>query len=219
MKHVITAALLAGFLSVSGGASDFDIAISGSERGIEGLSLSLGNYYRVPQSEVVIVERSFPKEELSVVYMLSNRSRRDVRYISDLRQRGLSWWDVSLRLGLDPRTLYVVDSRRHPSFHQVPKHRLKDAEIIERCNVRFLSRYHGISPDDVIDRRHRGEHYHRIHDHYRGRKMASNDRYERHERFEQRDERKEYRKERREEWHDKRGPGERDHGHGRGNDR
>jgi hypothetical protein len=36
---------------------------------------------------------------------------------------------------------------------------LSDREILELVNVRFLSEYHRISPDEVIERRQRGTHY------------------------------------------------------------
>lgn len=175
MKKTIRLACILGIMGTTLGASNFDLGVSGSGSGIDGFTLSIGDYYRVPQQEVIVIERSVPRDEMSVVYFLAQKSHRDARYISDLRMRGISWWNISVRLGLDPRTLYVVDSRRH---HQPPygkaygyknkKHKLRDAEIVELVNVRFLSDYHGIAPDEVIDRRRGGERYNRINEHYRG---------------------------------------------------
>lgn len=176
MKRALQLALVSGLICTSLSASNFDIGISGSDEGINGFSFSIGDYYRVPHQEVVIIERSIPREEMSVVYFLARESHRDAGYITDLRLRGGSWWDISLRLGLDPRTLYVVDSHRHHNppygeaygYHKDKKHRLRDAEIVELVNVRFLSDYHHISPDEVIDRRRSGERYNRIDEYYRG---------------------------------------------------
>lgn len=181
MKATIRLALIAGIMGTSLSASNFDIGVSGSDRGIDGFTLSIGDYYRVPYQEVVVVERSIPRDEMSVVYFLARESHRDARYISDLRLRGNSWWDISLRLGLNPRTLYVVDTDRYHNppygkaygYHKDKKHRLRDADIVELVNVRFLSDYHRISADEVIDRRRSGERYNRIDEHYRGKKDHS----------------------------------------------
>jgi hypothetical protein len=186
MKVTIRLALIAGIIGTSLGASNFDIGVSGSDQGINGFTFSIGDYYRVPYQEVVVIERSIPRDEMSVVYFLARESHRDARYISNLRLRGISWWDISLRLGLNPRTLYVVDTHRYHKppygkaygYNKNKKHRLRDAEIVELVNVLFLSDYHRISADEVIDRRRSGERYNRIDEHYRGKKH-SNDRGER----------------------------------------
>ncbi|MDP3266058.1 MAG: hypothetical protein Q8M39_04450 [Sulfuricurvum sp.] len=187
MKQLLCIAVIAGCLSVELSAANYDIGISGSDRGIDGFSLSIGNYYNVPRQEIMVIERSIPREEMSVVYYLANRSHRDARFITDLRLRGISWWDISIRLGLDPRTLYVVESRRYSGppygnaygYDKHNKYRLRDAEIVDLVNVRFLSDYHHISPDDVIDRRRRGENYNNINEHYRGNKDRAGNRKDR----------------------------------------
>lgn len=186
MKKIIPIALLTAFMSGSLCASNFDIGISGSDRGIDGFSLSIGDYYRVPSQEILMIQRSVPQDEMSVVYFLAQQSHRHPQYITDLRLRGISWWDISLRLGLDPRTLYVVDSRRYSQppygnaygYHKNKRYKLRDSDIVELVNVRFLSKYHGISPDEVIDRRRRGEHYRNIDNDYRGRKSQQVNRNE-----------------------------------------
>jgi len=204
MKKRLSIALLVGCLAASAPAADFDIGISGSERGIDGFTLSIGDYYHVPTRDIVVVERSIPRDELSVVYFLAGHAHRDVAFITDLRLRGLSWWDISIRLGLDPRTLYVIDSRRPwgPPYGKAygyrsnGYHQLRDHEIVELVNVRFLSDYHRVSVDDIIDRRRKGERYYYIDDHYRGKKVYPQERREYRE--ERREDRREYRDERRE---------------------
>lgn len=176
MKKMICAALIAGYISAALSAANFDIGISGSDRGISGFSLSIGDYYRVPAREIIMIERSVPSYETSVVYYLARHSHRTPQFITNLRLGGMSWWDISIRLGLDPHTLYVVDSRRYsaPPYGKAygydRSHRLNDSEIVELVNVRFLSSYHGISVDEVIDRRSRGQQYMHIDDDYRMKK-------------------------------------------------
>lgn len=170
MKRIIGIVLIAGCMYGPLNASNFDIGISGSERGINGFSLSIGNYYHVPAQEIIMIERSIPYEETSVVYFLAQHSHRTPHYITSLRLRGMSWWDISLHLGLNPHTLYVIDSHRHvgpPYGKAYGYQRLNDSDIVELVNVRFLSSYHGISVDDVIDRRSRGQQYMHIDDEYR----------------------------------------------------
>jgi len=210
MKKTLYLAFITGILGASLPASSFDIGVSGSDRGINSFSLSIGDYYRVPRQEVMIIERSIPRDEMSVVYFLARESRRDARYITDLRLRGSSWWDISLRLGLDPRTLYVIDTNRHAGppygksygYSKNKKHHLRDSEIVELVNVRFLSDYHHISPDEVIKRRRTGERYNHIDEHYRGADRTQKS--------------SQYREERREDRGSKGGKEDRGHGNNEG---
>jgi hypothetical protein len=193
MKKALYLAFITGILGSSLSASSFDIGVSASDQGINGFSFSIGDYYRVPQREVMVIEQSIPRDEMSVVYFLARESNTDARYISDMRLRGGSWWDISLRLGLDPRTLYVMDgNRRDDRSHGYGRnHRLRDSEIIDIVNVRFLSDYHHISPDEVIKRRRGGEHYNNIDEHYRGenRQQYRDEQYHDENRQQYRDER------------------------------
>jgi hypothetical protein len=181
MKSILSIALIVGCMQGSLYASNFDIGISGSDRGISGFSLSIGDYYRVPAQEIIVIERSIPENETSVVYFLARHSHKTPHYITNLRLRGMSWWDISLHLGLNPSTLYVVDTHRHsgPPYGKAygyqkegKHHRLSDLDIVELVNVRFLSSYHGISVDDVIDRRREGQQYMHIDDEFRMKKSA-----------------------------------------------
>lgn len=170
MKTTAYTFILAGTLLFG---SNFDIGVSGSNGKIDGFSLSIGEYYHVPQREVVVVERRIPREEVGVAYYLARHAHRDVGFITDLRLRGQSWWDITLRLGLDPRHIYVVDTARSygPPYGRAygyqQNHRLRDREIVDLVNVRFLSDYHRITPEQVIERRRGGDHYDRIDRHFR----------------------------------------------------
>lgn len=176
----IAGALLLGFFT-SFGAFEFDIGVSGGERGVDGFYFSIGEYYRVPQTEVVVVERSISRDDVNVAYFLARQARRDVKFITDLRIRGESWWDISLRLGLNPRTIYVVETyndygppygKAYGYSKKERNNRLADSQIVELVNVRFLSEYHGISPDEVIERRQKGSHYYYDRDERRERRHS-----------------------------------------------
>ena len=170
MKQILSITAIVACLGGVLGAANFNVGVSGSDQGINGFSLSIGNYYGVPQQEVMVVERSVPRDEMSVVYYLARQSHRDTSFIINMRSQGMGWWDITRRLGLDPRSAYVVEGRNH---------RLRDAEIVDLVNVRFLSDYHHISPNEVRDRRRGGEDYNRINEDYQGKKERPEHREER----------------------------------------
>lgn len=85
-----------------------DIGVSIGDEGLRGFSLSVGDYYRVPQREVAIIrERGIPYEELPVVYSIAGRARVAPEIIVALRLGGMSWMDITLRHGLSPEIFYV----------------------------------------------------------------------------------------------------------------
>lgn len=184
MKRVIGAMLLCFVTSMY--ALDFDIGVSGRDDDVDGFYFSIGNHYNAPREEIYVVERRIPRDEVNIAYFLARESRRDINFITNMRLRGKSWWDISLGLGLNPRNLYVVETNNHygPPYgraygHTSNKHRLSDREIMELVNVRFLSRYHGISPDEVIERRQRGSSYYRDRNEYREKRHKVEERQER----------------------------------------
>ncbi|MBU1927499.1 hypothetical protein KKG77_00710 [bacterium] len=163
MKKIISTIAIIGCFSGVFGESNFNVGFSGSDEGIDSFSLSIGNYYGVPVQEVREVEYYVPREHASIVYFLANNAHVNAHYVTDLRREGLSWWNISLRLGLDPYMLYRVDNRYYGKSRH---HRLRDAEIADYVNVRFISDYHHINRNEVIDRRRQGERYYHINDSY-----------------------------------------------------
>lgn len=186
-KMVIAAALAASIGSVCVMGTAFNVGISANERGINGFSLSIGEYYGVPYQNVRVIGQTIPRDELSVVYYLSDHAHMDPRFIVQLRQSGLSWWDITLRLGLDPYGIYVVT----PVYEAGPPYgvaygyrkpgkavRLHDRDIVDLVNVRFLSGYHRVSVDEIIQRRRSGERFMNINDYYRSRHIHDERRQE-----------------------------------------
>lgn len=158
-------------------AFDFDIGVSGRDDDVNGFYFSIGDYYHAPREEIYAIERRIPRDEVSIAYFLARESRRDINYITNLRLRGKSWWDISLSLGLNPHTLYVVETYNNygPPYGRAygynnNRYRLSDREVAELVNVRFLSAYHRISYDEVIERRQRGNHYYDNRDEIRDRR-------------------------------------------------
>jgi hypothetical protein len=171
-KKIFAASLMAS-LAVSVCAADFNLGISGSDSGIKGFSLSVGDYYQAPVEEIRVVRRGLPEEELSVVYYLARKAHKNPEYIAKMRTNGRSWWDITLALGLDPRVVYVVDEHKGNAYGHY-KHnknqRLKDVEVVEVVNTRFLADYHHVSQDEIYQKRQGGRNYDAIDDDYRGKK-------------------------------------------------
>ncbi|MDQ1243727.1 MAG: hypothetical protein QG565_67, partial [Campylobacterota bacterium] len=53
MKRVVSAVLICLFTSAD--AFEFDIGVSGGDRGVDGFYFSIGDYYQVPEREVYVV--------------------------------------------------------------------------------------------------------------------------------------------------------------------
>src|SRR4030042_6054483 len=91
------ALLVLSFTQPSLAQTQWNLGVSIGNEGVNGFHLSVGEYYRVPEREVVVVrKRGIPDEELPVVFYLATRARVAPRAILDLRLRGLSWMEITL---------------------------------------------------------------------------------------------------------------------------
>jgi hypothetical protein len=139
-------------VSVSAHVGDFHVAVS--------------NYYRVPEREVIVIrERHIPDDDLPVVLFIANRARVAPARIVDLRLRGVSWWDISVRFGLGADVYYVpVAVAPGPPYgkayghYKKPRDKwktivLSDADVVNLVHLRFLSDHYRIAPERVIELR------------------------------------------------------------------
>ncbi len=179
MRKITLSLMVAASLVYS---ANFDIGVSGSDKGITGFTLSVGEYYRAPIEEIRVIRRSLSPDELSVVYFLARKANRSPEYITRMRIDGRSWWQITISLGLEPRDIYVVETSRHsgPPYGKAYGHhkkhgdyRLSDGEIVELVNTRFLASYHRVSADEIIDRRKGGRSYSDIDDDFRASKIKN----------------------------------------------
>lgn len=141
--------------SVAASVGDFHVAVS--------------NYYHVPQREVILVrERRIRDDELPVVFFIAQRARVAPATIVDLRLRGLSWWDISVRYGIGPEVYYVPVAvapgppygKAWGHYKKKPKKQwntivLSDDDVVNLVHVRFLSDHYRIPPERVIEVRGR----------------------------------------------------------------
>ena len=151
--------------------TQWDVGVSGGSKGVEGFYISIGNYYHVPEREVIIVhERGIHEEELPVVYYIAQRAHVSPEVVVNLRLRGMSWMDITLHFGLGPEIYYVpvrVERQGPPYghaygyYHKHPRgdwHRndLRDADIVNQVNLKFISEHYGYAPDKVMRYRSEG---------------------------------------------------------------
>lgn len=171
MKKIIIFFTTLFFFSFSYGQTKFSISVSDED---SGFAFSISNFYKVPEKEVIVIkERGIPEEELPVVFFIAEKARVKPATIIDLRLRGLSWMDISLKYGITADVYYVPVNvvevgppfgKAYGHFKKYPKHRWKeirldDDDIVNLVNVRFISNYHGVEPDIIIREKSHGKRY------------------------------------------------------------
>ncbi len=81
---------------------------SPEEEALSGFFDAVGGYYRVPQTELVIIrKRGIPVYEIPVVLLVAKRAHVAPDVITDFRLRDNPWLYSTLRFGLGPEIFYV----------------------------------------------------------------------------------------------------------------
>ncbi len=177
---VLLAVLLLLVPTLPASAQGVSTGISIANGELRSFYLAIGDYYRVPESRVVYVKERHrvPDEELSVVFFLAARAHVDPQVIIDLRVRQrMSWLNITFHYGLTPEIYYVPVQRVGPPYGKAYGHYkkhgrdyrkvvLSDADVVNLVNLRFISEYHGVAAEVVMDRRGKGERFVVINEHY-----------------------------------------------------
>jgi hypothetical protein len=183
------ALLVLSFAQPSLAQTQWNLGVSIGNEGVNGFHLSVGEYYRVPEREVVVVrKRGIPDEELPVVFLLAARARVAPGAIIDLRLGGMSWMDITLRHRLSPEIFYVPVNggkigppygnayghyKKHPK-NEWKKIRLPDRDVVNMVNLKFMSEHYGYAPEKVMQMRSEGRHFAAINDSIREEKHGKN---------------------------------------------
>ncbi|HEX2869213.1 MAG TPA: hypothetical protein VHO03_19375 [Ignavibacteriales bacterium] len=169
-KHLILALSL--FTAINLNAQQIDAGISFGRGGLNSFYMSIGNYFRVPEREVVVVrERRIPDEEIPVVFYIAQRAGVSYRDVIGCRQRGMSWMDVTYHYNLRP-DIFFPGRLQGPPYGKAWGHRKKeraiyrDYEIVNAVNSRFMSDYHHCPPAEINRLRGQGNSYVQINDRY-----------------------------------------------------
>jgi hypothetical protein len=185
-KNVIQFAVVLFLMSAATASAQNVSAGVSINSGHNNFYLSIGDYYHVPESRVVYVRDHYhiQDEELPVVFFLASRAHVDPQVIIDFRMRHrMSWLDITFHYGLTPEIYYVPVTRVGPPYGNAygyyKKHKnnykkvvLVDDDVVNLVNLRFMSEYHGIPADVVMDRRGRGERFALMNDEFREEKRT-----------------------------------------------
>jgi hypothetical protein len=151
--------------------TQWNVGISGGNEGINGFSLSIGEYYGVPEREVAIIhERGIYEEELPIVFYIAQRAHVYPEDVVDLRLSGMSWMDITLYFGLSPEIYYVpvVIAQYGPPYGHAygyyqnhprggwKRSDLCDRDIVNQVNLKFISEHHRYAPEKIIRYRSEG---------------------------------------------------------------
>ena len=151
--------------------ADVSLGVNITDDGVKSFHLAIGDYYHVPEKEIVVVrERHIPDNELPVVFFLAARAKVAPGVIIDLRLKNKSWMEITRHFGLGADVYYVpVKQVSGPPYGKAYGHfknknkkdwgtiRLADADIVNFVNLRFVSEHYGYSPDEVIKMRAGGK--------------------------------------------------------------
>lgn len=168
--------LLISLLLFLGGSLDnvraeVNIGVKADESGIKEFYLAIGDHYKAPEKEVVIVrEKGIPDDDLPVVFFIARSAGIPPIAVIKLRLDGRSWMDITFHYGLTAAIYYVeVKEVKGPPYGKAYGHfkkkskkdwktiKLVDADIVNFVNLRFLSEHYGHSPDEIISMRSKGE--------------------------------------------------------------
>lgn len=103
------------------------------------------------------------------MFFLASRAHVDPQVIIDLRlRRRMSWLDITFHCGLTPEIYYVPVTRVGPPYGKAYGYYIKDKtdykriilvddDVVNIVNLRFMSEYHGVPPERIMDKRGKGE--------------------------------------------------------------
>jgi hypothetical protein len=180
-KHFWIAAVLLLGLGFTPLCAQVQFGLSAGTGGLDHFYLSLGNYYNVPQQQVVVIrQRQIPDEQIPVVLFIAQRAHVEPQEVVELREEGFSWMDVALRFGIGPEAFYINVNNASNSPYARPygyyhrynqkkwRHiRLTDDDIINYVNLRFLSENYHRTPDEVVRLRGQGHSFMEINEGWR----------------------------------------------------
>ena len=168
---VLFISFLAIFPASSNARSEAGMKIT--DEGVMGFYLAIGDYFHVPEREVIIIrERRVRDEEIPVVFFLAQRASVSHNTIIKMRLSGMTWLEISLHYGLSPEIFYVPVrvikgppyGRAYGYYRNKPRSAwkaimLNDAEIIDLVNLRFISEHYGYPAEEVIRLRSGGDNF------------------------------------------------------------
>ncbi len=174
--------IFATALAIESPAEGAYTEISPEEEALSGFFLAIGDYYRIPQTEIIIIwKRGIPAYEIPVVLFIAKRAHVAPEIVMDFRLRDNTWLYTTLRFGLGPEIFYVPlgvaakDSlyrKVYGYYEHKPKKEwktivLSDDDIINLVNLKLMSEHYGYPPEKIIKMRSEGREFGSINDEIR----------------------------------------------------
>lgn len=161
------------FLASAQTSAQFSAGINITDDGVKSFYLAIGEHYRVPEQQVVVVrQKQIPDEELPVVFFLATRAKVAPDVIVSLRIGGKSWLEIAQHYKLSPEIFYVEVGevsgppygRAYGHFRKRPRSEwrsivLSDVDIVNLVNLRFMVDHYKYAPDQVIKWRSEGKRF------------------------------------------------------------
>ncbi len=175
IKKTFFIALLLSFVCFSFARADQNVefGMSIGSQGLKGFYLAVGDYFSVPQQQIIVVkENNIPDEEMPVVFFIAQQANVPVMTVVNLRLSGESWTSITLSLGLSPAIFYVPVTMtvvpgppyghaygyyRHKPRKMWNKIVLDDDDVVNLVNLKFVSEHYGYPPEQVIRMRAKGK--------------------------------------------------------------
>ncbi len=191
---------------IESGAGGADTGVFSRGETLSGFFLAVGDYYRIPQGEVITIrKRGIPPYEIPVVLFIAKKAHADPETVMDFRLRNNTWLCTTLRFGLGPEIFYVPVSvvvkdqlygKVYGYYNHKPKKEwkrivLSDKDIVNLVNLKLMSEHYGYPPEKIIKMRSRGKEFYAINDEIRKEEGKPTDDGEKHARTNSEGEKKE----------------------------
>ncbi|MGB9667602.1 MAG: hypothetical protein ACPLSJ_02095 [Thermosulfidibacteraceae bacterium] len=161
-------------------SKNIDVGISIKDDKIHAFYLAIGDYYRVPEREVIIIKKRYPviyEDEIPLVMLISKYGRVSPETIIELRRANFSWYEIMIRYRVYPEAVFRDYICYGPpygvawGYHKKHKHKckikkLKDRDLVELANIKFLAEYYGESPEVIVKYREKTPSYIEINYYY-----------------------------------------------------
>jgi len=169
---LIAAALVSAIAICPSVRAQVEMGVSIGEEGVRGFYLTVGQYFKRPEREVIVVrERGLSDEEIPVAFFIAIRASVEPRVIIDLRLGGMRWLDICGRYRLSPEIFYVPVAMevKGPPYGKAYGHfkkksrkqwktiALADDDIINLVNLKMMSEHYGVPAAEVIKIRSGGK--------------------------------------------------------------
>jgi hypothetical protein len=161
-------------------AGQVSAGASVSNGGIDSFFVAIGDHYRVSPRLVVDYRNRYKlaDDEWPVVFFLAARAQVGPQVVIDLRLGRRSWIDITVQLGLSPDIFFVPVGlekigppygnaygyyRNHGRGGDWRGYKPSDREVVDLVDLRFLSEFHHLAPEEIMSRRGRGQSFVKIH--------------------------------------------------------